>query len=65
MVDHWIIWRVLAASETENYLTSRFLQALYYHPHVPLIAVIRGHLMLQNCSLSPCLPLLNQYDSDH
>ena len=65
MVDHWIIWRELAASEIESYVISRFLQALYSHPCTPAIVVIRGHLKLLNCPLSSCLSSLNQYNAAH
>lgn len=58
MVNHWIIWRVLAASETESHPISRFSKALHCHPPMPAVAVIRGHLMLQNYSLNPFLTRL-------
>lgn len=52
MVRHWIIWRVLTSFETEitpfPHFSKHFSVTL-----IPAIAVFKGHMMLQNCSLSP------------
>lgn len=57
MVKHWIIWRVLTSSETEitpfPHFSKHFIVTL-----IPAITVCKGHMMLQNCSLSLFLTLL-------